>query len=165
MDAKLDHAKWGDLKGEELQKVVDSAFLEVARWKRNIFMLPTGKVGEDFIEEVTTLFKHFNDSSPFESISFTLISIIMPLLLQKPTKNSKSKEHVRYLEKRLYLWRKGHLEELLEEGRTIQSNFEKGYSDHKRDLNGHKRYIKLMENGRKWEHLLAENIKLDKNFR
>ena len=24
---------------------------------------------------------------------------------------------------------------------------------------------KLMENGRKWEHLLAENIKLDKNFR
>ena len=23
---------------------------------------------------------------------------------------------------------------------------------------------KLMENGRKWEHLLAENIKLDKNF-
>ena len=24
---------------------------------------------------------------------------------------------------------------------------------------------KLMENGQKWEHLLAENIKLDKNFR
>ena len=24
---------------------------------------------------------------------------------------------------------------------------------------------KLMENGRKWEHLLAENIKLDKSFR
>ena len=44
------------------------------------------------------------------------------LLLQKPSKTSKAKDHVRSLERRLDLWNKGELMELLFEGTTIQRN-------------------------------------------
>ena len=41
------------------------------------------------------------------------------LLLQKPSKSSKSKDH-HALERRLNLWEEGKIEELLYEGQTIQ---------------------------------------------
>ena len=151
IDEKLDQAKWGDLRGKELQTAVDDAYLEVVRWRRNLFMLPTGKAGEDFIEEITSLFNHFNNASPFEPIAFTLMAIIMPLLLQKPSKNSKCRDHVSFLEKRLKLWKTGRLQELLEEGRSIQERFtkDKGDGDNGQSIQkDHKRFISLMEKGK-----------------
>ena len=41
------------------------------------------------------------------------------LLLQKPSKISKSKEHQMFLEQRLDLWKNGEFEELLFGGETI----------------------------------------------
>ena len=41
-------------------------------------------------------------------------------MLQKPTKTSKSKDHLTALERRISLWTEGHLLELLREGETIQ---------------------------------------------
>ena len=47
--------------------------------------------------------------------------MIMPnLLLQKPSKSSKSKDHQQALERRLELWTDGEFEELFHEGETIQ---------------------------------------------
>ena len=46
--------------------------------------------------------------------------IIAALLLQNPSKDSKSKNHVEALKRRLDLWGKGDIIELLEEGETIQ---------------------------------------------
>ena len=43
------------------------------------------------------------------------------LLLQKPSKTSKSKDHLKALKRRIDLWIKGKIEELLFEGETIQS--------------------------------------------
>ena len=45
------------------------------------------------------------------------------LLLQKPSKDLKAKDHTKALEKRLQLWTDGHLAELLKEDETIQSTF------------------------------------------
>ena len=45
----------------------------------------------------------------------------MPLLLlQKPTRKSKAKDHITCLEGQLSTWVEGDLNELLMEGRTIQ---------------------------------------------
>ena len=44
------------------------------------------------------------------------------LLLQKPSKKSKAKDHVKALEQRLKFWENGNLSELLFECRTIQRN-------------------------------------------
>ena len=47
--------------------------------------------------------------------------MLMPnLLLQKPSKTSKSKDHQLALERRLELWHKGEFEELYFKSKTIQ---------------------------------------------
>ena len=46
------------------------------------------------------------------------------LLLQKPSQKSKSKDHLRALERRLELWESGEVMELLKESDTIQKNME-----------------------------------------
>ena len=49
--------------------------------------------------------------------------MIMPnLLLQKPSENSKAKDYLTALERRMQSWLKGDLMELLHEGETIQKN-------------------------------------------
>ena len=81
IDDRLTQANWGGVKGAELQALVDNTFLEVARWRRNLFLVPTGKAGEAFIEELTSLINHFVTGSVFEPIALTLVSIFFPLLL------------------------------------------------------------------------------------
>ena len=44
------------------------------------------------------------------------------LLLQKPSQKSKSKDHLRALERRLELWESGEVMELLKESEKIQKN-------------------------------------------
>ena len=42
------------------------------------------------------------------------------LILQKPSKKSKSKDHLKAVERRIQLWTEGNIRELLCEGKTIQ---------------------------------------------
>ena len=46
--------------------------------------------------------------------------ILPSLLLQKPTRNSKAKDHTKKLEERLSTWKGGRIMDLVKEGRIIQ---------------------------------------------
>ena len=46
--------------------------------------------------------------------------VLPSLLLQKPSRESKAKDHITKLEERLQLWNEGRLDQLLQEGWTIQ---------------------------------------------
>ena len=48
------------------------------------------------------------------------------LLLQKPSKNSKSKDHLKALERRIELWTTGDLLDLLKEAETIHRSLKSG---------------------------------------
>ena len=50
-----------------------------------------------------------------------MVTIMFPLLLQKQAPNSKSADHVRYLEKQLGMWKEGDLSNLISEGKAIQN--------------------------------------------
>ena len=144
--SKFANASWGELKGKKLDDAVSSAFLEVARWRRNLFKLPTGKAGQEFIEELTKILNHFADGTVFEPIALTLATIMFPLLLQKPSASSKTKDHVRYLEKRLILWKQGKLSDLLTECRAIQGKFSQ--KKNTRAVKAEQRFISQMERGK-----------------
>ena len=60
--------------------------------------------------------------SPLKDIAFKAIMVMPSLLLQKPSQKSKSKDHLRALERRLELWESGEVMELLKESDTIQKN-------------------------------------------
>ena len=41
--------RWGKLRGEEFSQTIRAAYYEVTRWRRNIFSVPSGKVGKEFV--------------------------------------------------------------------------------------------------------------------
>ena len=97
----LSTAKWGVLKGLEIAETVNTAYAQIVKWRRNLFQVPTRIVGQLFIEEMTKTVSLFTSSSALEEVALTMVMVMPPLLLQKPSRKSKTKEDVTYLEKRL----------------------------------------------------------------
>ena len=66
-------------------------------------------VGKSFVAEMAKLYDSFASGSALESIALTatIILLILLLVLQRPHKRSKSKEHTKCLERRLKIWRDG----------------------------------------------------------
>ena len=83
-------------------------------------MVPSKGDGKKFIKEVARLINLWTNDSPLKSIALKVIHVMPALLLQKQMKNSKAKEHVAALERRLELWENGYTIELLSEGESIQ---------------------------------------------
>eukprot|EP00731_Ephydatia_muelleri_P014864 Em0008g584a len=96
------------------------AYTEVVFWKKNVFTVPLGASGKSFASELAQLFQAYSDGSGLESIALKAITVASRLLLQKPFRTSKAKDHTSCLERRLTSWKEGKIDILLLEGRTIQ---------------------------------------------
>ena len=111
---------WGDVDAEPFTQRLDHAYSVVVHWRRNVFAVPSGKAGTGFVSKLSRLFLAYAEGSALESIALKAAMTMCALLLQKPNRTSKSKDHVACLERRMTLWRAGDLEDLLQEGQTIQ---------------------------------------------
>ena len=115
-------------------------------WRRNLFMHPNGAAGKKFIREVTRLLNSWYENSALARISMKAVHIMPALLLQKPSSSSKSKDHVRALERRMEMWHKGQIDLLMNEAETLQSRLPK--IEGKRDIaSTSKRFQAQMEKG------------------
>ena len=47
---------WGDCNAEKFTHNVTKAYEEVIHWRRNIFYIPSGHAGSDFVKETARLF-------------------------------------------------------------------------------------------------------------
>ena len=113
--------KWGTLEGEErILPELRAAYHEISMWKKNIFMLPRGKAALDFIKELTRIINLFVHKTKWERLALPLLHVFMPIMLQKPSKKSKAKDHARFLSTRLLKWSAGDLKSLMDECRAIQ---------------------------------------------
>ena len=90
-----------------------------------LVIVPYGKAGKSFVSELARLFKSFAEGSALESVALKACTLMPILLLQKPARKSKPKDHILCLERRLCSWKDGDFEELLREGRTIQQHISK----------------------------------------
>ena len=86
-------------------------------------MVPSGGRGKTFIKEITRLINLWTDDSLLENIALKVIHNMLALLLQKPNKNSKAKDHVAALERRL---ENGNIIKLLNEEQSIQERLPTG---------------------------------------
>ena len=59
-------------------------------------------------------------NTPIKNIALKALHVIPALLLQKPSKNSKSKYDLKLLKRRFEIWKEGNINKLYEEGRAIQ---------------------------------------------
>ena len=83
---------------------VSTMYEQIVYGKRNLFLLPSGKAGKQYIYETTKLMNEWLQESPLKDIAFKAIKIMPNLLLQKPSKSSKAKDHLKVLERRLESW-------------------------------------------------------------
>ena len=111
---------WGDVPSYEVEASINSMYEQIVHWRKNLFMVPSGAAGKSYIKEVTRLINSWNENSPLKSIALKAVHIMPSLLLQKPSKNSKTKDHISALNRRLELWGEGKFDELLWEALTIQ---------------------------------------------
>ena len=114
--------KWGDIDGTTFIERLELMYEKVVYWKKNLFLLATGKSGKLYIDESVKLLNSWVEGKAPHNIAFKAIMIMPNLLLQKPSKNSKAKDNLTTLERRMQSWLKGDLMELLDEGETIQKN-------------------------------------------
>ena len=117
--------RWGPHEGDEFYSIISNVYEEVIHWRRNVFLVPSGSTGKAFVSELARLFQAYGDNSSLESIAMKTITVLQALLLQKPSRRSKSSDHVTHLQRRLDLWLKGDIQALTNEGRCIQKHLRK----------------------------------------
>ncbi len=57
--ASIDHAVWGVLKGTQIIDAVNHTYSVIVKWRKNLFQVPTGKAGQEFIEEVRKTLSYY----------------------------------------------------------------------------------------------------------
>ena len=138
-------AVWGNLKGNDISAQIRNAYDKIVAWKKNLFKLPGGKCGKSFVSEVAHLIDLWVDKSTSESVALTAVHVFIPLMLQKPSKKSKNRDHVRYLNERLEKWKKGDLVALINEGEAIQKRL-RSYKQTPQEAQ--KSFVRLMIHGK-----------------
>ena len=138
--------RWGSVEGTEFLTKVDRCFDEVVHWQRNVFSIPTGKAGKNFVSEMARLFQSYAEGSQIESFSLTAAMILPSLILQKPFPGSKTKEHVKCVERHMIEWRDGDIDGLLQEGHAIQQHLHPVKGTPKDNLA--RSFVNLMMHGR-----------------
>ena len=67
----------GYISGAVFCQQISTAFCEVVKRRRNIFLVPTGKAGINFVKELTKLCQAFADASSLEGIALKACSLAM----------------------------------------------------------------------------------------
>ncbi len=111
---------WGKLNRDDFVHVIESSYSEVVHWRRNSFLVPSGAVGKDFVAELSRLFLAYAESSALECIALKAATVLQVLLLQRPHADSRAKNHVECLRRRLAAWKEGDVNGLVCEGRALQ---------------------------------------------
>ena len=109
------HYKLGDSDGHVFEKIYDI----IVYWKKNLIMLPSGRAGKDYIDEITRFLNVWIHDSAMNDITFKAIMVMPFDILQKPSRNSKAKDHSEALCRRMILWQSGDLLPLFK-AETIQ---------------------------------------------
>ena len=73
----------------------------MVRWKRNLFEVPYGNLGRDFVSELARLFCEYANSSALEVVAIKAAVTMPSLLSQRPHNKSKEKESTACLKRRL----------------------------------------------------------------
>ncbi|CAB4031314.1 Hypothetical predicted protein [Paramuricea clavata] len=88
---------WNEINGTDFCDMINDAYEKIVPWKRNVFLVPSGRVGKSFIQELARIYQAFADTSPLECIALKACSVMQSLLLQKPFVKRKVHQAVRLI--------------------------------------------------------------------
>ena len=125
-DPTLTSFQWGELYGLEFCNVVSSAYDKIVHWKQNLFPVPSGFSGKLLVKELSCHYQAYAEHSSWELIALKPCWVLVALVLQKPRRTTKNKDHVNLLNSYLALWKEGKVSSLVDEGRCIQKGLSSG---------------------------------------
>ena len=117
---------------------------EAVKWRKNMFKVPSGKSGKDFITLQSEWLMRFNNEDVFMGIALKVYMTLPMILLQKPSASSKAKDHSQALLRTMDCLKKGDFTLLLSECRNIQQQIQPKKSTAKFS----KTFAKLMFQGK-----------------
>jgi len=124
---------WGYLNGDKATHELKQCYEKIVYWRKNIFMLPKGSTGKDYIKETTRLINEWLADSRIKECAMYAVHIMPALLLQKQAKNSKNKHYVDALNRRLKLLQNVEFDQLFREANALQKRLPK--VDRKKNIN------------------------------
>jgi len=65
-------AVWRNFSLDDVKLIFNAVYEEVAHWRTNLYLLPTGKAGKDFIDEYTRLIHEWTNNSPLRTVTYIL---------------------------------------------------------------------------------------------
>ena len=98
--------------------LIDDAYTQIAHWKSNLFKVPSGSTGKQFVAKITRLFESFATESALEAVALKAAMTLPSAVASEAACQVQGTRT--YLRRRLSLWDKGNIVELLKEGRAIQ---------------------------------------------
>ena len=103
----ISEARWGSIHGQDLVTTFELIHRKVASWKPNVFKVPSGASGKALVSEITRLIDLWLNKTKFEAVAIAALQVFGTLMLQKPSKSSKNRDHIRHLTIRLRKWENG----------------------------------------------------------
>ena len=101
------------ISARDFKTAVEESCKCVAKARKNLFNLPSGMQGKEFVSELTFWYKPANNQIKLSSVAMKAIMILPSLILQKPDRNSKTKEHSECMDRHINWRRTGEQEKLL----------------------------------------------------
>ena len=80
-----------------MPKVTQETYEKTVFWKKSLFMMPTGAFAKSYVTELTKLINRWVNDSKLKNNVFKVIHVMSSLLLLKPSKTSKSKDHIKVI--------------------------------------------------------------------
>jgi len=104
------------------QNAIVDAYELVVGWRRNLFIVPFGSAGSDFVDLLANSMLAFKAGGESRATSWKEVVVACHLLLQKPNDNMAHIDAATHLSRRLRLWKAGRIPSLLDEGLCIQTH-------------------------------------------
>ena len=93
-------------------------------WRRNLFNVPLGSAGGEFVDEITRLIQGFTNATSLRPVSWKAVVVACHVLLQRPHGSKLMANYSDHLRRRLTMWKSGHMDDLLSEGQCLQDRLE-----------------------------------------
>ena len=77
--------------GHDSVSVINDAYNEIISWRKNTFLVPYGKTGRDFIDQLTKHINDWNNGTIMQHIALKAAIVLLALALQNPAKNRRQK--------------------------------------------------------------------------
>ena len=136
-----DSLQYNGVKLSEFCSCVSDIYENVKTWRNNMFEIPAGTQAKKFIGLMNFWLDQFNKETPWQGIALKVFMIIPNLILQKPSKKSKTKQHIQLIHDRLLLWESGQFSEIYRECKLIQRKLLKSK---KEDANFEKLFVRFI---------------------